>query len=259
MLYAERLYAAPFVDLRPGDVILSGGPCSTPIRSVHHLLRPPRGRDRRAQSRAHHPARMFELIREHGVTVFAGVPHSTPRCSRRRAGRTGRPVQPSASACPPPSRCPPTSSAAGADRFGVEILDGIGTTEATARLHQQPPARPAGSSGRAVPGYEDPPARRRGRGRAPGEIGNLPISGGSMFAGVLEPTRRDPASAARRLVPHRRQVSSATPMATTGTGPHRRHAARQRPLGLPCRSGGGADHPSRRARGGVVGKPTRTS
>jgi benzoate-CoA ligase len=69
------------------------------------------------------------------------------------------------------------------DRFGVEILDGIGSTEA---LHiyisnRQERARP-GSSGEVVPGYQVRIVDEDGRDLAPGEIGDLLVSGDSIAA-----------------------------------------------------------------------------
>ena len=70
------------------------------------------------------------------------------------------------------------------DRFGVEILDGIGTTEA---LHMFISNRPGevrpGSSGRPVPGYEAAIVDDDGRPVARGEIGNLRVKGDSIMAG----------------------------------------------------------------------------
>ena len=69
------------------------------------------------------------------------------------------------------------------ERFGIEILDGIGSTE---MLHVFLSARPGqarpGTCGREVPGYE---ARIIDEARAPvpdGEIGNLWVQGDSAFA-----------------------------------------------------------------------------
>ena len=76
------------------------------------------------------------------------------------------------------------------DRFGVEILDGIGTTEAThVFISNQAGAVRPGSSGRAVPGYRIRLVDEHGVDVPQGEIGNLLISGGSVFAGYWN--RRD--------------------------------------------------------------------
>jgi benzoate-CoA ligase len=66
-------------------------------------------------------------------------------------------------------------------RFGVDILDGIGSTEI---LHIFISNRPhdirPGSSGRIVPGYEARLVNESGADVAPGEIGNLIVRGDSI-------------------------------------------------------------------------------
>lgn len=73
------------------------------------------------------------------------------------------------------------------ERFGVEILDGIGTTEA---LHiflsnRAGQVRP-GSSGRPVAGYEIQLQTEDGQPVAQGEIGDLLVSGGSLTSGYWQ-------------------------------------------------------------------------
>ncbi|HXG21793.1 MAG TPA: benzoate-CoA ligase family protein [Methylomirabilota bacterium] len=80
------------------------------------------------------------------------------------------------------------------ERFGVEILDGIGSTEA---LHiflsnRAGQVRP-GSSGTPVPGYEVRIVDEKGHDVSQGEVGDLLVRGGSITAGYwrrLEATRR---------------------------------------------------------------------
>ncbi|HEV7127064.1 MAG TPA: AMP-binding protein, partial [Ktedonobacterales bacterium] len=66
------------------------------------------------------------------------------------------------------------------ERFGVEILDGIGSTEV---LHifisNQAGAVKPGSTGRVVPGYQAAITDEEGHAVRPGEIGNLLIAGDS--------------------------------------------------------------------------------
>jgi benzoate-CoA ligase family protein len=70
------------------------------------------------------------------------------------------------------------------ERYGVEILDGIGTTEC---LHMFISNRPGkvrpGSSGQPVPGYEAAIVDETGRPVARGEIGSLRVKGQSVMAG----------------------------------------------------------------------------
>jgi benzoate-CoA ligase len=69
-------------------------------------------------------------------------------------------------------------------RFGLEILDAIGSTEA---LHMfianRPGAVVAGSSGQIIPGFEARLLDADGQRVPPGEIGNLWIRGDSVCAG----------------------------------------------------------------------------
>lgn len=69
-------------------------------------------------------------------------------------------------------------------RFGIEILDGLGSTETLQTvISNRPGDVKPGSSGRIVPGYEARIVNEDGRDVAPGEIGNLLIKGDSICAG----------------------------------------------------------------------------
>ena len=194
-LFSERLYAAPFVGLRPGDVIVCGSPCfhAYPLGfTTYFALKA--GATVVLNSERSTPARMFQLIREHRATIFVGVP--TLYAQMLQAVSAGEPADLSSvrmcfAAAEP---LPADLYRRWHERFGVEILDGIGTTEA---LHifisnRAGEARP-GSSGRPVPGYRIRLVDDAGADVPPGEVGNLLVSGGSVFAGYwrrLEATRR---------------------------------------------------------------------
>ncbi len=69
------------------------------------------------------------------------------------------------------------------ERFGVEILDGIGTTEILhIFLSNREGAVKPGSSGVPVPGYEAALTDEEGRPVKPGEVGNLRVRGDSIMA-----------------------------------------------------------------------------
>lgn len=69
-------------------------------------------------------------------------------------------------------------------RFGLEILDGIGSTEMLhIFLSSRPGAARPGSCGIPTPGYEARIVDEEGRDVAEGEIGNLLVRGASAFAG----------------------------------------------------------------------------
>ncbi len=69
------------------------------------------------------------------------------------------------------------------ERFGVDIIDGIGTTEILhIFLSNRPGQVRPGSSGLAVPGYEAIIVDDDGRPVKPGDIGNLRVKGDSTMA-----------------------------------------------------------------------------
>ena len=69
------------------------------------------------------------------------------------------------------------------ERFGIEILDGIGSTELCHQFIANRPGRVRpGSSGTLVPGYDARIVDDEGHDVPPGEIGNLLVSGDSACA-----------------------------------------------------------------------------
>jgi benzoate-CoA ligase len=69
-------------------------------------------------------------------------------------------------------------------RFGLQPIDGIGSTEALHMfISNRPGAIRPGSSGQIVPGYDARILDEDLRGVAPGDVGNLWISGDSVCAG----------------------------------------------------------------------------
>ena len=185
VLYSERLYAAPFVGLGPDDVIVCGSPCfhAYPLGfTTYFALKA--GATVVLNAERSTPARMFQLIRDHRATVFVGVP--TLYAQMLQSATQGQDADLStvrlclAAAEPLPADV----YRRWRERFGVEILDGIGSTEA---LHifisnRAGEVRP-GSSGHAVPGYRVRLVDDGGADVPQGEVGNLLISGGSVFAG----------------------------------------------------------------------------
>lgn len=190
MPYAERVYARPTLGLTPGDVVLSGGPCfhAYPLGlTTYFALRA--GAAVVLNRERSTPARMFQLIRERRVTVFAAAPTLYAQMLAAGAGPECdlSSVRICLSAAEP---LPADLWRRWRERFGVEILDGIGTTEA---LHVFMSNRPGdvrpGSSGTPIPGYEVRLVDEAGAEVGPSVIGNLAIKGGSLFTGYWN--RRD--------------------------------------------------------------------
>ncbi len=126
------------------------------------------------------PAQVYAIIAKHRPTLFFSVPtaygmllsHEGPfdLSSIRLAVSAGEAL-------------PPALYERFKRRFGVDVLDGIGSTEA---LHifisNQPGAIRPGSSGRVVPGYRARIVDDRQVPVPQGEIGNLWVSGDSTCA-----------------------------------------------------------------------------
>jgi len=154
--YAEQGYVTPVIGLRPDDVRFASGPLfhAYPLGlATYFALRA--GATVVLHRERPTPARVFDTIARYRVTVFAAVP--TLYAQLLHAAEVGEPadfnsVRLCLSAAEPLPADPYRRFRA---RFGVEVLDGIGTAEA---LHvfmsnRLGDVRP-GSSGRPVPGYE---------------------------------------------------------------------------------------------------------
>ncbi len=124
------------------------------------------------------PASVTKRLKEHRPTVFYGVPTLF-------AMMLASPDMPAKEDLPRLRLCTSAGEALPADigrrwteRLGVEILDGIGSTE---MLHIFLSNRVGevryGTTGKAVPGYEVRLVNEAGNPVAPGEIGELQISG----------------------------------------------------------------------------------
>jgi len=140
------------------------------------------------------PDKVFEVLDTYRPTVFYSVPTSFAQLlhTAEKQGRTdlGR-VRMCVSAGEP---LPKPIFEKWRDRFGVEILDGIGSTEILHIFISNRPGRAkAGSTGQIVPGYEAKIVDDAGAEVPVGEIGNLLIKGDSIAASYWnkhEPTKR---------------------------------------------------------------------
>jgi benzoate-CoA ligase len=129
------------------------------------------------------PPLVYDVIERHRPTLFFSVPtHYAILLAHRREPRDFD-LSSIRCAVSAGESLPPAVFTRFRDRFGVEILDGIGSTEV---LHifisnRRGNVRP-GSSGVPVPGYEARIVDDRGAPVAPGEIGSLLIKGDSTCA-----------------------------------------------------------------------------
>ena len=129
------------------------------------------------------PAKVFEVINRERPTLFFAVP--TAYAAMLQLPDAGRSlnlgsVRLCISAGEP---LPKAIYQRWLERFGIEILDGIGSTELCHQFIANRPGRVRpGSSGTLVPGYDARIVDDQGHDVPPGEIGNLLVSGDSACA-----------------------------------------------------------------------------
>jgi benzoate-CoA ligase len=184
MVVSAETYAKQVLGLRSTDKVYSaaklffayglGNACYFPMsvggQSVLYPQRPT-------------PDAVFELITRQRPTIFFGVP--TLYAAMLAAKEAERRFDLSSLRL-----CVSAGEALPADlyrrwhaRYGVEIVDGIGTTETGhIFLSNRPGAARPGSSGLPVPGYECAIVDDEGRPVPPGEVGNLRVRGDSTMA-----------------------------------------------------------------------------
>jgi len=129
------------------------------------------------------PQIVLETTRDHRPTVLFSVPTLSAAMLQEaeRASYDLGSVRLAVSAAEP---LPAAVHVRWRERFGVEILDGIGSTEV---LHIYIPCRPGrvkpGSSGQVVPGYDVRIVDTDGHDAPPGVIGDLLVAGESTALG----------------------------------------------------------------------------
>jgi benzoate-CoA ligase len=129
------------------------------------------------------PDAVFELLTRHRPTIFFGVPTLyaamlAVKEAERRFDLSSLRLCVSAG-----EALPAELYRRWRERFGVEIVDGIGTTESGhIFLSNRPGSVRPGSSGLPVPGYECLIVDDEGRPVPPGEIGSLRVRGDSTMA-----------------------------------------------------------------------------
>jgi benzoate-CoA ligase len=129
------------------------------------------------------PEAMFELIHRHRPTLFFGVPTLYAAMLQVKEAEKRFDLSCLRLCVSAGEALPEELYRRWQERFGVEILDGIGTTEVLHIFLSNRPgrARP-GSTGLPVPGYEAVVVDDEGRPVPTGEIGNLRVKGDSIMA-----------------------------------------------------------------------------
>jgi benzoate-CoA ligase family protein len=126
------------------------------------------------------PANVFNVVSKHKPTLFFSVPTNYAQLLAQDTAPDFASVRLAVSAG---EALPPALFERFKERFGVTILDGIGSTEIChIFISNQPGAIRPGSSGQLVPGYEARILDEDGRPVPIGEIGSLLVKGDSTCA-----------------------------------------------------------------------------
>ena len=184
MIYTAELYARPVLGIRESDVVFSaaklffayglGNGLSFPLAvGATTVLMPERPT----------PAAVFKRLKDHQPTIFFGVP--TLYAALLAAPDLPQRSELNLRVCTSAGEALPADiGRRWTEHFGVEILDGIGSTE---MLHIFLSNRPGevryGTSGKAVPGYKLRIVNESGADAALDEIGDLLVSGPSAATG----------------------------------------------------------------------------
>jgi len=129
------------------------------------------------------PEAMFELIHRHKPTLFFGVPTLYAAMLQVKEAEKRYDLSSLRFCISAGEALPEELYKRWREKFGVEVLDGIGTTEILhIFLSNRPGKVRPGSTGLPVPGYEAILVDDEGRHVPQGEIGNLRVKGDSTMA-----------------------------------------------------------------------------
>ena len=179
LMAAARLMGQRVIGIREDDVVFSAAklffsygmgnamafPLSVGATSVLLAQRPT-------------PDAVFEVMRRHRPTIFYGVPTLYASLLAHKDMRRGAGSDRLRLAISAGEALPAHLGERWRERAGVDVLDGIGSTEMFQTfLSNQPGDIRFGTTGKAVPGYELKIVDEHGRDAADGEIGELVVRG----------------------------------------------------------------------------------
>ncbi|MEX2481568.1 MAG: benzoate-CoA ligase family protein [Gammaproteobacteria bacterium] len=181
LIGTAELYASPILGLNADDVVFSAAKLFFAYGLGNALSFPLSvGATTVLMAERATPEAVFQRLEQHRVTIFYGVP-------TLYASLLASPARPAAL---PLRRCTSAGEALPADigrrwrdHFGLDILDGIGSTEMLhIFLSNRPDDVRYGTTGRPVPGYAVRIVDDEGRPVAPGELGELQVAGPTAAA-----------------------------------------------------------------------------
>jgi benzoate-CoA ligase family protein len=184
MVYCADLYARPILDIGPDDITFSAAKLFFAYGLGNNLYFPFRvGASAILYPGRPLPETMFEVITRERPTIFFGVPTLYAAMLAMRDVETRYDLSSLRLCVSAGEALPPELFRRWKERFGTEILDGIGTTEI---LHifisNRVGGVKPGSSGTVVPGYEAKIVDDDGDLAKSGDIGNLLVKGESTCA-----------------------------------------------------------------------------
>ncbi|HSA94382.1 MAG TPA: benzoate-CoA ligase family protein, partial [Terriglobales bacterium] len=128
-------------------------------------------------------AHVYEVIERHRPTLFFSVPTNYAMLLAHRREGADFDLSGVRHAVSAGEALPAALYHRFRERFGVEILDAIGSTEALQMfIANRPGAARPGSSGQVIPGYEARIVDEEGRDLPDGEVGHLLVRGDSICA-----------------------------------------------------------------------------
>ncbi len=187
------------------------------------------------------PEAVFETMRRHRPTIFYGVPTLYASLLAHKDMRRGAGSDRLRLCISAGEPLPRALGERWRDASGVDVLDGIGSTEMFQTfLSNRPGDVRYGTTGKPVPGYElkilDEAGTRVSRWRNR----RTRRARRHRRRRLLESARQEPAHLCRRMDLHRRQVFSRPRRLLPLLRPYRRHVQSQRHVGVAVRSGSGA-------------------
>jgi len=178
LILTAELYAKPILGLTETDIVFSASKLFFAYGLGNSLTFPMAvGATAVLMAERATPAAVFRRLKEQRPTIFCGAPtlYAAMLASPELPARTDVALRLCSSAAEP---LPENIGNAWTARFGVEILDGIGSTE---MLHIYLSNRPGevryGTTGQPVPGYDIRLVDEEGKPVEVGEIGELQVSG----------------------------------------------------------------------------------
>jgi len=192
LVYTAESYGRQVLGIRPDDVVFSAAklffayglgnamtfPLSVGATAVLTAERPS-------------PALVLAVLQRYQVTLYFGVPTLYAAILADEATATAKGSERLRLCVSAGEALPEHIGRCWEERFGVAILDGVGSTE---MLHIFMSNRPDdiryGASGRPVPGYEAKLVDETGAAVADGELGELVVKGGSSAEGYWNQNAR---------------------------------------------------------------------